>query len=706
MLNQWCAALNRSFPFSEGRQSFLLVLVVLLAGCNITVINEGGGTVTSGSGLIDCGTQCTASYAVTATEVLTAIPDDGFAFAGWTGACTGLDECSIAIGQYSGNKTVTAVFVPVYRLQVSPVFQGRIYSNDTKIDCGTTCDANYIEPAVITLTAVPNDGYEFVRWEGQCLNQDICEVALDQTNPSATVSAVFREVRAISDLATDSHYNCVVKNGAVYCFGRKYYGPQPPADLVNVSKVVMAYGFGCAIADEQLACWGNANELPVIPNTLQSPRELAAGNRVLCVIHADGLSCFGDNVSGQINVPALTNVTRVVVGFQYACAIADEGLVCWGSRNPVGTAVFEKPSDISARGSRLCVIDNGRVRCFGLNYAVPEMTHPTKIAVGFDHACAIAREGVRCWGSNSYGQLNPPADLNDPSLLSVGVSHSCAVDANGLRCWGSNDDGQLTSSSQIIAPRKIVMQDSYAQDGVCALTDSGVKCVGVSAPSANNIVDLELGSLHDCVLTANAGAEPRLGCSGESAAGQLGLTMPTASMLALGSYFSCAISTVYGTQCAGSAAGSLTPPSLSNPYQIEAGHDTVCALHDGGVACWGYRFAATPGVTNATDISIGGISAICAVADGRIRCTGFDELATSVPALTNVSDISLASEHGCALTGGKVVCWGEGRFGQTDPPPGLANVTSIEVSTQTSCALNPEGLTCWGQYNLSPVIVP
>jgi alpha-tubulin suppressor-like RCC1 family protein len=77
-----------------------------------------------------------------------------------------------------------------------------------------------------------------------------------------------------------------------------------------------------------------------------------------------------------------------------------------------------------------------------------------------------------------------------------------------------------------------------------------------------------------------------------------------------------------------------------------------------------------------------------------------------------VSDLALGSRHTCALSGGAVHCWGEGKHGQLGtglttslsapsiPAIGggvpLAGVTAIAAGWDRTCALVAEGVRCWG----------
>lgn len=71
----------------------------------LTVAKSGNGTVT-GSG-INCGSTCSASYAVNTVVTLTAAANSGFRFTGWSGDCTGASTCTVTI---NAAKSVTANF--------------------------------------------------------------------------------------------------------------------------------------------------------------------------------------------------------------------------------------------------------------------------------------------------------------------------------------------------------------------------------------------------------------------------------------------------------------------------------------------------------------------------------------------------------------------------------------------------------------------
>ncbi len=73
----------------------------------VTRIGSGSGTITSNPGGIDCGASCSAAFAHGASVTLTATKDVSSDFVGWSGACSGVGPCTVAL---DADKTATATF--------------------------------------------------------------------------------------------------------------------------------------------------------------------------------------------------------------------------------------------------------------------------------------------------------------------------------------------------------------------------------------------------------------------------------------------------------------------------------------------------------------------------------------------------------------------------------------------------------------------
>ena len=104
--NWYVMVRDRYGNFSQtSDQSFVYTNAVTL-----TVVTEGsgGGTVTTSPTGIDCGTDCENDYPLNGQVRLTAGPNPGSVFAGWSGGgCYGIGDC---FPDLSSNTTVTATF--------------------------------------------------------------------------------------------------------------------------------------------------------------------------------------------------------------------------------------------------------------------------------------------------------------------------------------------------------------------------------------------------------------------------------------------------------------------------------------------------------------------------------------------------------------------------------------------------------------------
>ena len=113
------------------------------------------------------------------------------------------------------------------------------------------------------------------------------------------------------------------------------------------------------------------------------------------------------------------------------------------------------------------------------------------IHAGYYHTCAIVSDGtLRCWGSNSSGQLGtgnttsssvPVAVSGITEILDVsaGETHTCAIEdeeagQRTVRCWGRNSSGQLGTGARITTTcnrYRLPMPptSSRSQHGICTL---------------------------------------------------------------------------------------------------------------------------------------------------------------------------------------------------------------------------------------------
>jgi uncharacterized repeat protein (TIGR02543 family) len=163
-----------------------LVSAVFTAFPTVTVTKMGTGTgsVTSTPNGINCGSTCTYSYAPGTSVTLTATPDAGNSFVGWSGACTGTSTCTVSL---SAPKAATATFKVGASSGPSKFTFATTATNGSIAlsPAGGTYDSN----TTVTATATPATGYVFSGWSGACTGTGACSVKM---NSNKTLTASFK----------------------------------------------------------------------------------------------------------------------------------------------------------------------------------------------------------------------------------------------------------------------------------------------------------------------------------------------------------------------------------------------------------------------------------------------------------------------------------------------------------------------------------
>ena len=166
----------------------------------VTVAKHGSGAVRSTPAGIDCGQTCSATFVTGAQVVLSASPDAGWKFSGWSGACSGTRDCTLA-----ADASVSAQFDQLpppppgtHSLSVTAQGQGSVSSSPAGISCdggesqrrGSTCNATFSDGAQVQLTATPASGWQFSGFSGACSGQS-CSVAM---SADRSASAAFTQI--------------------------------------------------------------------------------------------------------------------------------------------------------------------------------------------------------------------------------------------------------------------------------------------------------------------------------------------------------------------------------------------------------------------------------------------------------------------------------------------------------------------------------
>ena len=150
---------------------------------NLTLTSTAGGSVTvPGEG--------TFTYAEGTVVNLTAVAEDGYEFVGWTGDVGTVADASAASTTITMevDYTITAVFgeIPPLEYVLTIEVEGE----------GSTVPAegthSYAENSVVTVTADPTEGWQFVGWTGAV---ESTEAAVDVTmDTDKSITAVFAEI--------------------------------------------------------------------------------------------------------------------------------------------------------------------------------------------------------------------------------------------------------------------------------------------------------------------------------------------------------------------------------------------------------------------------------------------------------------------------------------------------------------------------------
>jgi alpha-tubulin suppressor-like RCC1 family protein len=388
----------------------------------------------------------------------------------------------------------------------------------------------------------------------------------------------------VAFLEAGSGHTCAgMQDGGIRCWGNNQYGQlgsgytfwRPhPVDVVGlgsgVTGIVAGGGHSCAVtAAGSALCWG-ANLAGQLGDGSQNPRywpaavgglssgvvAVSAGGQHNCALTtAGGLKCWGDNNRGQLGDATITprptpvsagglesGVAAVTAGHEHTCALlVTGGLKCWGANTTgqlgAGTNTdWWVPLDV-----------------LGLSGGV------AAVSAGWKHTCAVTTAGgVKCWGDNFYGQVDPAiygyqtlpqavAGLGSGMAeVTAGAHHSCALtSAGGVKCWGSNELGQLGDGT--MEPRRAIVDVVGLDSGVtavsangihtCALmSGGGVKCWGdrITTPTDVNglsgVSAIAAGWGHLCALMSWGGVK----CWGSNADGQAGVDLGWNPVMVIG----------------------------------------------------------------------------------------------------------------------------------------------------------------------------
>ena len=388
-------------------------------------------------------------------------------------------------------------------------------------------------------------------------------------------------------------------------------GSSKTASMISV----FTNGMCALLSDQTIRCWGqnigalgtphleignDKNEtgtaLPRLSlGTGLKLKQISTGNNP-CALFTDGsLKCwgvgdFGGTGQGSkkafgvelshsgdglpfVNLGSGRHVSKIFNhGSYHICALLDnQDLKCWGYNafGQLGLGDINNRGDgANEMGDNLTPADLGTGRV------------AVDVSIGWMHTCAILDNGsVKCWGSNSYGQLGlgdvnnrgdganemgdnlPTVDLGTgrtAKAVSNGSYHSCALlDNNSVKCWGNNQNGQLGLGDTI-----------NRGDGA---NEMGDNLPAVDLGVGRSAISIVAGAGHTCALLDNIDVK----CWGRNSFGQLGQE----NFVTIGDN-----SNEMGNNLAPINFGQSTVRSILS----SANSNNTCALFNSGeLKCWG-----------------------------------------------------------------------------------------------------------------------
>jgi len=323
------------------------------------------------------------------------------------------------------------------------------------------------------------------------------------------------------------------------------------------------------------------------------------------------------------------------------------------------------------------------------------------VSLGSRFGCGLTEEGtVRCWGRCDDGQCGseggnartprPVPGLDDVTQIDVGFGFGCALRGDGtVWCWGDNGWLQL------------------GVEGVEERTEPA------PVPGLTEVAEIALGGFHGCARRQNG----QVLCWGNNGHGELGAPASVDKR-----------------------AEPRVVPRVGRATELWSGQYNACAENRRGqIRCWGDSSYVQSGTRRrdrrarptrlrfrgeVASMSIASNHGCLVTTEGELRCWGSNvygahggtepiyDTPQRIEELSDVRAFSTRSENMCAVSEGRVHCWGVNRqhhlfvpteeMGQVvihpSAVPGLSDATDVSVGWSAQCARRESGgWVCWGR---------
>lgn len=362
--------------------------------------------------------------------------------------------------------------------------------------------------------------------------------------------------------------------------------------------------------------------------------------------------------AGQPGSDLVAGAHRIAAGEGHTCVIRPDTTVwCWGRDSAVQSRDDAKPAPVRALRGALSLSAHDVV------------------------SCARTRQGLFCWGDNTFGQLGMPPNLElqrfpQPRIVdggrgiaqagALGPQAACVLEPAGVTCWGEIGSSLVPGTDTRFGP---VPTSEQGKNTISGRRTTDPRKV----PGIDGAVQLAVGTVHLCALMPDRTVR----CMGESSVGQIGRI-------------------ARGDLHAYHPAAQV--PGLKDVVQIEAGLATTCArTARGEVLCWGSDSFSQLGV-KVYEKLIPIVRFLSRPGEPHDR---YQIQPRRVEGLPPVRQLSVGATHVCAIgEDRRVYCWGMNDTGQLgdgtrerrDVPvvmKGIEGAADVAASTY-----GPESHTC------------
>jgi hypothetical protein len=411
---------------------------------SVSLVGGGSGSLASTPAGISCPGTCSHDYTTGTVVTLTATPDSGWTFAGWSGGgCSGTGTCQVTM---SSDQTVTATFTgPTLGVSLAGLGSGTVTSSPAGISCPAgACSHEYAAGTVVTLTAAAASGSTFTGWSGAgCSGTATCQVAM---NTDQTVTATFTTVSHTLVVSLAGDGSGTVTGSGIACQGTcsRSYPAGTTVTLIATPGSGSAFtswsGAGSSGADCRAA---RTRTVAMDSDQTVTATFGASADLTWCGIQGGSWSS-GDNWVGG-SVPSGTVGTLVFPATSCTSQVNGSGGLCTGSDDVSGLTASRldlvSPTSPPAPAAEGWLISGGNALTLtsGLSTAL-QSTAAGASYLGVDLGIPIHLGAPNTWTIGGF-QTNFAGDLSGaPQPLTINLSDLGIVGLEGA----SNEVGPVT----------------------------------------------------------------------------------------------------------------------------------------------------------------------------------------------------------------------------------------------------------------------